>query len=96
MRNDLSRREFHKLTSAALGGLAAGTWLGLASSTEVFAQSTVSARSLGGYGAGSSSMLESMMLTSPTDSEGTKATPALGKNATVRGRGSTLKWPTIV
>jgi hypothetical protein len=28
MRNDLSRREFHKLTSAALGGLAAGTWLG--------------------------------------------------------------------
>jgi hypothetical protein len=32
MRNDLSRREFSKLTSAALAGIAAGTWAGCSTS----------------------------------------------------------------
>ena len=34
MQNDLSRRDFHRLTSAALGGLAAGTWLGCSPATK--------------------------------------------------------------
>src|ERR1700722_17491515 len=41
-------------------------------------------------------LLASITLTKPTDSEGTKAIPALGRNATLRGRGGTLKWPTTV
>jgi hypothetical protein len=34
MKKSLSRRDFHKLTSAALGGMAAVTWLGCSSATK--------------------------------------------------------------
>ncbi len=34
MRNDLSRREFNRLTSAALAGLTAGTWIGCSATTK--------------------------------------------------------------
>jgi len=34
MPNDLSRRDFHKLTSAALAGAAAGTWIGCSATTK--------------------------------------------------------------
>jgi hypothetical protein len=34
MQNQFSRREFNKLTSAALGGMAAGTWIGCSSATK--------------------------------------------------------------
>jgi hypothetical protein len=38
MRNHLSRRDFNKLTTAALGGMAAGTWTGCNSATTNTAQ----------------------------------------------------------